>query len=259
MSAQPPSYEDATGRSTPSINVTAAPAQSSSSAQNTGAHTHTHGPNHNEFEDDSSDDGMDSDGLLHPLKDDVEGRKSMDDEYRELPEGWIRCFDKKYVPVHPSLDKMLKPLCSTNHHFYVDTKTERSTWLHPYDDPVYIQSLPDTHPANPNSEAARAARARHEEITRAAQQKQAARPSSSSAGSSSNRTSGGRQDVHAAAQAAMGNGHSQAAPAERSIGGKLKDKLLGSTKEERRRAKERQKEEDRVRFRSSHLCFASTA
>lgn len=40
---------------------------------------------------------MDADGLMPPLRDDVEARKSMDDEYRELPEGWIRCFDKKYV------------------------------------------------------------------------------------------------------------------------------------------------------------------
>lgn len=135
---------------------------------------------------------------------------------------------------------------STKHHFYVDTKTERSTWLHPYDDPEYLQSLPDTHPANPNSEAARIARAKHEELTKAAQQKQAARTSSSSGGASSSRTSGGRQDVHAAAHAAMAGGQSKAE--ERSVGGKLKDKLLGSTKEERRRAKEQQKEQERVRF-----------
>lgn len=146
----------------------------------------------------------------------------------------------------PVTDIDLLCTCSSNHHFYVDTKTERSTWLHPYDDPVYIQSLPDTHPANPNSEAARAARVKHEELSKAAQQKQAARASSSSAGASSSRTSGGRQDVHSAAQAAMASGHPRAE--ERSVGGKLKDKLLGSTKEERRKAKELQKEQERVRI-----------
>lgn len=94
MSGAPPPYEAATGGLAPSINVTSAPSQPSSSAQHaTGSHSH--GPHHNEFEDDSSEDEMDSDGMLHPLKNDVEGRKSMDDEYRELPEGWIRCFDKK--------------------------------------------------------------------------------------------------------------------------------------------------------------------
>lgn len=94
MSGAPPPYEAATSGLAPSINVTSAPSQPSSSTQSaTGSHSH--GPNHNEFEDDSSEDEMDSDGMLHPLKNDVEGRKSMDDEYRELPEGWIRCFDKK--------------------------------------------------------------------------------------------------------------------------------------------------------------------
>lgn len=150
-------------------------------------------------------------------------------------------------------DVDLASACSSNHHFYVDTKTERTTWLHPYDDPVYLQSLPDTHPANPNSEAARAARVKHEELSKAAQQKQAARSSSSSAGPSSSRTSGGRQDVHAAAQAAMAGGQPHAA--ERSAGGKLKDKLLGSTKEERRRAKEMQKEQDRVRIPPSVFAY----
>jgi hypothetical protein len=73
-----------------------------------------------------------------------DGRRSMDDEQRELPQGWVRCFDAKQ-----------------EHHFYVDTATKRSTWVHPYDDPEYLQSLPDTHPANPNS--AEAAAIRHAE------------------------------------------------------------------------------------------------
>jgi hypothetical protein len=52
----------------------------------------------------------------------------------------------------------------TKHHFYVEEKTERAIWVHPYDDPDYIKSLPDTHPANPESQAARE---RREEIERA--------------------------------------------------------------------------------------------
>jgi hypothetical protein len=50
------------------------------------------------------------------------------------------------------------------HHFYVEEKTERAIWVHPYDDPDYIRSLPDSHPANPESQAARE---RREEIERA--------------------------------------------------------------------------------------------
>jgi hypothetical protein len=69
------------------------------------------------------------------------------DEYRDLPEGWVKCWDPK-----------------NKHHFYVEEKTERAIWTHPYDDPEYIQSLPDTHPANPESQAARE---RREEIERA--------------------------------------------------------------------------------------------
>lgn len=52
------------------------------------------------------------------------------------------------------------------HHFYVDTKTNRSTWIHPYDDPEYLRSLPDTHPAHPESREAKAIR-QHEEAERA--------------------------------------------------------------------------------------------
>jgi len=47
-----------------------------------------------------------------------EGRRSMEDEARPLPEGWIRQFD-----------------AASGHHFYVDTKANppRSIWEHPFD------------------------------------------------------------------------------------------------------------------------------
>lgn len=91
MSNQPPTYEAATGGLAPTSNPSSGSAHQSTSAQP--ASRHNHGPH--DYEDDSSEDEMDSDGMLHPLKDDVEARKSMSDEYRELPEGWVRCFDKK--------------------------------------------------------------------------------------------------------------------------------------------------------------------
>lgn len=48
----------------------------------------------------------------------------MEDEYRELPNGWIRQFDAE-----------------TGHQFFVDTKTERSIWHHPYDDADFMKSV----------------------------------------------------------------------------------------------------------------------
>lgn len=51
-------------------------------------------------------------------------RRSMEDESRPLPEGWIRQFDP-----------------DTAHFFFVDTRTERSIWHHPYDDDQYMATL----------------------------------------------------------------------------------------------------------------------
>lgn len=57
----------------------------------------------------------------------VASRRSMEDEGRKLPEGWIRQFDVK-----------------ENHQFYVNTKSDppRSIWHHPYDDDEFLASIP---------------------------------------------------------------------------------------------------------------------
>lgn len=54
-------------------------------------------------------------------------RRSMEDENRPLPPGWVRSFD----PVE-------------NHQFFVDTTKDppRSIWVHPYDDPDFLATLP---------------------------------------------------------------------------------------------------------------------
>jgi hypothetical protein len=53
-------------------------------------------------------------------------RRSMEDEARELPEGWIRQYDTK-----------------EHHQFFVDTRAKppRSIWHHPYDDEEYLSTL----------------------------------------------------------------------------------------------------------------------
>ncbi|KAH6641890.1 hypothetical protein F5144DRAFT_545878 [Chaetomium tenue] len=54
-------------------------------------------------------------------------RRSMEDELRPLPTGWVREFDP-----------------DTQHQFFVDTLASppRSIWHHPYDDDTYLNSLP---------------------------------------------------------------------------------------------------------------------
>lgn len=54
-------------------------------------------------------------------------RRSMEDETRALPQGWVRTFDPE-----------------SGHQFFVDTTQDppRSIWTHPYDDEQYLSSLP---------------------------------------------------------------------------------------------------------------------
>ncbi|GAB7366183.1 hypothetical protein MBLNU230_g7743t1 [Neophaeotheca triangularis] len=53
-------------------------------------------------------------------------RRSMEDEARPLPDGWVRTFDPE-----------------TEHQFFVDTTKDppRSIWTHPYDDEEYLNTL----------------------------------------------------------------------------------------------------------------------
>ncbi|KAL2019085.1 hypothetical protein VTK56DRAFT_10116 [Thermocarpiscus australiensis] len=57
----------------------------------------------------------------------VQARRSMEDELRLLPAGWVREFDPE-----------------TQHQFFVDTMSSppRSIWHHPCDDETFLNSLP---------------------------------------------------------------------------------------------------------------------
>ncbi|KAL2136969.1 hypothetical protein VTI74DRAFT_11151 [Chaetomium olivicolor] len=57
----------------------------------------------------------------------LHARRSMEDELRPLPHGWVREFDLE-----------------TQHQFFVDTLSSppRSIWHHPYDDETFLNSLP---------------------------------------------------------------------------------------------------------------------
>lgn len=56
----------------------------------------------------------------------MDRRRSMEDEMRELPPGWVRSFDPE-----------------TQHQFFVDTRATppRSIWTHPYDDEEFLATL----------------------------------------------------------------------------------------------------------------------
>jgi hypothetical protein len=92
MADQPPTYEQV-------------------QAQSTGASTHATG-SHLQVPGSSS---------INPA-----ARKSMEDEARDLPEGWIRQYDTM-----------------EQHQFFVDTRAKppRSIWHHPYDDEQYLSTL----------------------------------------------------------------------------------------------------------------------
>lgn len=57
----------------------------------------------------------------------LHARRSMEDELRPPPPGWVRTYDPE-----------------TQHQFFVDTTRDppRSIWVHPYDDEEYLASLP---------------------------------------------------------------------------------------------------------------------
>src|SRR5277367_6528247 len=98
----PPAYED----------VTAGPSSASSSTNQTAASSSATKPSRNNLEIENG---------IPP-----QSRRSMEDEGRPLPYGWIRQHDSK-----------------THHQYFVDTNVEppRSIWHHPYDDETYMSSI----------------------------------------------------------------------------------------------------------------------
>lgn len=89
MSAQPPSYDTATHHSGPTDH-----------AHETRTQHLAHSGNLTDYS--SSDDSDSGAGRIpgtkqprrKPTQEEIDERMSIDDEERELPEGWTRCFDK---------------------------------------------------------------------------------------------------------------------------------------------------------------------
>ncbi|KAI5476881.1 hypothetical protein MNV49_007117 [Pseudohyphozyma bogoriensis] len=126
-------------------------------------------------------------------------RRSMEEESRELPEGWVREWDP-----------------NSKHIFYVDTRATppRSSWVHPYDDPQYLNSLPESAPARQHT----------------------------SAFSPADDGKKPKKDVPTG-QAALGGGEEK-----KSFGRKLKDKVTGTTHEQRVKERQLRAEQEKKQY-----------
>lgn len=140
----------------------------------------------------------------------------MEDEQRSLPPGWVRTFDPH-----------------SKHHFYVDTTKEppRSIWIHPYDDEKYLSTLTTEERE----------RVEHESLNRGhppSKHDIIAAHSDDEAHSPPHSPSGGIPDELPPRSDGKG----------RSFGRKFKDKVTGSTHEEREKERAQRAERERQAY-----------
>lgn len=188
----PPSYQDATGPSSSSSRPNNSTAQSSSSRL--GA----------------------SDGVPDAA------RRSMEDEHRPLPKGWVRTFDPQ-----------------SQHQFFVDTRKDppRSIWHHPYDDDEYLSTL-----SSDERE-----RIEHESMGRGKQPSKAdimASHSDEDEEAHNHHYGSGNTAAELPPRPDGGKGKGKA----KGFGRKLKDKLTGTTAEQREAERQRRAEEERKMY-----------
>lgn len=153
-----------------------------------------------------------------------EVRRSMEDESRPLPEGWVRSFDPQQ-----------------EHQFFVDTKVDppRAIWHHPYDDEDYFNSL------SPDERHRIKGLVRH--------------PSHHDvAAETTDEEDDGHKHLHSDTShqhvpTASGSGAASSQP-KRSLGRKMKDKLTGTTHQERATDRRQREEKERDQLRQ-HQVF----
>ncbi|MCJ1257183.1 hypothetical protein MMC24_005008 [Lignoscripta atroalba] len=139
-------------------------------------------------------------------------RRSMEDEARPLPPGWSRQFDPQ-----------------TSHQFFVDTKAQppRSIWHHPYDDQQYLDSL-----------------ASHER-ERVQGLHKVPSHADIEAESSDDGEGGYHHDRHKNPAVGAGGSASHASDGKTTFGRRMKDKITGSTHEQREAYRLQRGEEER--------------
>ncbi|RYP77032.1 hypothetical protein DL771_001322 [Monosporascus sp. 5C6A] len=176
-------------------------------------------------------------------------RRSIEDECRPLPEGWVRRFDP-----------------DTQHQFFVDTRADppRSIWTHPLDDADYLASLSPAERARAEEEDARwfqhhfggesddegngggggiRRRFTGDDII--------AETTDSDSDSDDHHH---RRRQHGAAGASSSAKPAAQAKREGGFGRRLKDKLTGTTHEQREAARRKREEEERELYRQ-HMAF----
>ena len=152
----------------------------------------------------------------------------MEDEGRALPEGWIRQYDPK-----------------EDHQFFVDTKANppRAIWHHPYDDDQFLRTL--------SSEE----RERVQELNRVPTRHDIGADSDeeeheTSAAAGKRTTTPARPSVSAGGPSA----ELPPRPQKQGFGSKLKDKVTGSTHEEREERRKQRAEEEKRQY-EAHLAY----
>ncbi|GAA5993028.1 hypothetical protein JCM10908_003066 [Rhodotorula pacifica] len=147
-----------------------------------------------------------------------EVRRDMLDESRPLPDGWRREFD-----------------ANSGHYFYVDTKAKppRSIWSHPLD-PDFLKAHPniaekvDPALSSSQSDSHAAEKDQHNKL-----HKPSSHASTSTSGASTSQS--------------HGHGHGQEED-KRTFGRKMKDKLTGTTHEQRVEQRRKQAEQEKKEY-----------
>jgi len=143
-------------------------------------------------------------------------RRSMEDEQRPLPQGWVRQFDPK-----------------SQHQFYVDTTKNppKSIWHHPYDDETYLNSLSPQERDN---------------VTRLHR--------SVSLKDIEAESSDDESESHTARNATKPVGSTDEPHGIHKFGRKMKDRLTHSTHEEREAQRQQRAKEEQQAY-QAHLAF----
>lgn len=155
-----------------------------------------------------------------------QSRRSMEDEHRPLPPGWVRQFDR-----------------DTHHQFFVDTRSNppRSTWSHPHDDEQYLNSL--------------SADERHHinRLTRSVSLKDIEAESSDDEGHHGHSAAAKRVPASSTANATSSSSD-QNPKGIHKFGRKMKDRLTNSTHQEREKDRAARAKEEQEMYKA-HLAF----
>lgn len=147
-----------------------------------------------------------------------QSRRSMEDEQRPLPDGWIRQYDRE-----------------SHHQFFVDTSTDRSIWHHPYDDDQYLDSLPPSEKTKIKLQGLSLRREPSQADIEAESSEDDSHPATADSHPNSGQGQGGKAGEHIGATHRFGR--------------KMKDQITASTHEEREERRRKRAEQEEKAYR----------